>query len=193
MPLLRRSMLLAAAAAPFGGSVALAERRIGALDAPEVVEWHSLTCPFCAQFVLTVWQEVERHLVRPGHLAVRFEDFPLDMLALEGAAVLRALEGEAYVAALKRVYKAQRIWIQMPRIQALTEIARVAGIPAIEARHRAEDPALLRAVIEERLRAEREEGVTGTPAFKIGTQVLVGVLPFEAFEAATEQAHGRPI
>lgn len=193
MPLLRRSLLLAAAAAPFGAPAALAERRTGALDAPEVVEWHSLTCPFCAQFVLTVWPEVERRLVRPGHLSVRFEDFPLDMLALEGAAVMRALEGEAYVAALKRVYEAQRVWIQMPRTQALTEIARVAGIPGVEARRRAEDPALLREIAAERLRAEQEEGVTGTPAFRIGGQILVGVLPYEMFEAATERAHGRPI
>ena len=192
MSLLRRSLLLAAPALPMGIQVARAERRIGALSAPEVVEWHSLTCPFCAQFVLTVWPEVERRLVRPGHLAIRFEDFPLDMLALEGAAVMRALEGEAYVAALKRVYGTQRVWIQMPRSQALTEIARVAGIPAVEARRRAEDPALLREIVAERLRAEQEEGVTGTPAFRIGGQILVGVLPYEMFEAVTEQAHGRP-
>jgi protein-disulfide isomerase len=193
MPILRRSLLLGAAAAPFGVSAALAARRTGVPDAPEVVEWHSLTCPFCAQFVMTVWPEVERRLVRPGFLAVRFEDFPLDMLALEGAAVLRALKGEAYVAGLKRVYEAQRFWIQMSRSQALTEIARLAGVSAIEARRRAEDAALLQEVAVERLRAQQEEGVNGTPAFKIGTQVLVGVLPFEAFEAATECAHGRPI
>ena len=74
MPIRRRCLLLAAAAAPLGVAPAAAARRTGALDAPEVVEWHSLTCPFCAQFVLTVWPEVERRLVRPGFLAVRFED-----------------------------------------------------------------------------------------------------------------------
>jgi protein-disulfide isomerase len=192
MPILRRSLLLGAASVPFGVSAASAARRIGALDAPEVLEWHSLTCSFCAQFVTTVWPDVERRLVRPGFLAVRFEDFPLDMLSLEGAAVLRALDGEAYVAGLKRVYEAQQSWIRLPRDQAIARIAGLAGVPAIEARRRAEDATLLREIAAERLRAEREEGVGGTPAFKIGARVFVGVLPFEAFEAATERAHGRP-
>lgn len=131
--------------------------------------------------------------MRPGLLAVRFEDFPLDLLALEGAAVLRALEGEAYVAALKRVYEAQRVWIQMPRTQALSEIARVAGISPSEARRRVEDLGLLREIATERLRAEQDEGVLGTPAFRIRTQILIGMVSYEAFEAATERAHGRPI
>ena len=43
MLLYRRFFLLAAAAAPLGTSVVLAERRTKAADAPEVVEWHSLT------------------------------------------------------------------------------------------------------------------------------------------------------
>lgn len=191
MLICRRSLLLGAGAS-LGTSTASAQRRIGAPQAPEVVEWHSLTCRYCAQFILTVWPKVEHRLVRPGLLAIKFEDFPLDKRALEAAAIMRALEGESYLAALKRVYAAQRSWLRMPRLQALDEIARLVGIPPVEARQRAEDPILLREITAERLRAEREEGVSGTPAFRIGKRIIIGVLPYEAFEAATEQIHGQP-
>jgi protein-disulfide isomerase len=184
--------MLGAASVPFGVSAASAARRIGALNAPEVLKRHSWTCSFCAQVMTTVWPEAERRLVRPGLLAVRFEDFPLDMPSLEGAAVLRASEGEAYVAGLTRVCEAQRSWIRLLRGQALARIPGLADVPAAEARRRAEDATLLQEIAAERLRAEREEGVGGAPAFKIGARVFVGVLPFEAFEAAAERAHGRP-
>lgn len=81
-----------------------------------------------------------------------------------------------YVAALKRVYEVQRAWIKKTRRQMLSAIARVAGIPLVEAPQRAEDPDLLRELAEERQRMETGGGILRTTAFRIGSQVLMEVL-----------------
>ena len=63
-----------------------------------------------------------------------------------------------YVAALKRVYEVQRAWIKKTRRQMLSAIARVAGIPLVEAQQQAEDPDLLHELTAERQRMETGGG-----------------------------------
>ena len=65
-------------------------------------------------------------------------------------------------------------------------------ISAIEALRRAEDPALLREIAAGHLRTEQEEGGTRTLAFRIGYQILMGLLPDTGLKAATEHIYDRP-
>ncbi len=193
MPTARRTLIAGLAAAPLLPLAAhaqdadprLGERSIGKPDAPvTVIEYFSLTCGHCAAFHRDTWPRVKAELVDTGRMRMVWRDFPLDQLALAAAAVARALPAERYEPFIGTLLSTQNRWAFNsngdPR-EELFRMAAFAGMNRATFDATLADQALLRAILEARLRGQQQHGVSSTPTFVFGSNVVPGNMPFDNF------------
>ncbi|TCZ53133.1 thioredoxin domain-containing protein [Roseicella aquatilis] len=200
MRLPRRSLLAAAAlAAPFASSAQgtdprLSERAVGNPKAPvTVMEFYSLTCSHCAAFSRDTFPEVKQRLIDPGIVRMVFRDFPLDQIALAAAAVARSLPAERYEAFTKTLLASQDRWAftRGDPIVELGKMAALAGMPKAQFEQAVNDEALKRAILADRMAAEREFNIQATPSFSFqgGGKVVnqSGNMSFDRFQQLVQQ------
>lgn len=170
--------------------------RMGNPDAPvKVVEFISLTCPHCAAFATDGMQQLIQRYVRTGRVSLELRNFVLNGVDLAAATLSRCTTPQNYFALNHAILAAQPQWSariqalppdqyrqmsELPRPQALAQIASVSGLDAIAARHGvsaqraascfADDARLSQlATIGQ---AAAQLGVTGTPSFLINGQLV---------------------
>ncbi|MDO9710066.1 thioredoxin domain-containing protein [Paracraurococcus lichenis] len=198
MRLPRRTLLAAsalAAASPAaiapalaqGADPRLAERGIGNPDAPvKVIEFFSLTCSHCAAFHRETYPRVKKELVDTGAIRLIWRDFPLDQVALAAAAVARTLPPERYEGFVSALFSSQDRWAftRGDPLAELAKMAALAGMPKAQFDQVQADEALKRAILAERMTAEKEFSVQATPSFSFQGKRTVnqsGNMPFERF------------
>jgi protein-disulfide isomerase len=159
------------------------ERSIGSPDAPvTVIEFHSLTCGNCARFHNDIFPRIKAEFVDTGLVRFVLRDFPLDRVALEAAVMIHCAGPERFEPLVSMVYAQKEAWAHSPDPRAaLRRYAGLAGLGASALEACWSDPAFARAVVQMRLDAEREHGVSATPSFLIGGRLHRGVLTFEQF------------
>ncbi|MBL6455374.1 thioredoxin domain-containing protein [Belnapia sp. T6] len=200
MPLVRRTVLalpalLATPALAQGTDPRLGERGIGKPDAPvTVTEFFSLTCSHCAAFHRDIFPKVKAELVDKGAIRMVWRDFPLDQLALAAACVARNLPPERYEGFIGALLSNQDRWAFTrgdPR-EELAKMAALAGMSRAKYDEAIGDEALKRAILAERLTAEKQYNVSATPSFSFkgrGAPVnQSGNMAFERFQQLVEEA-----
>lgn len=173
------------------------ERVIGRADAPvTVVEFHSMTCGNCARFHNDIFPRIKTEFIHPGLVRFILRDFPLDRVALEAAAMVHCAGPERFEPLISLVYQQKEAWAHAPHPRDhLRRFGQLAGVSGAQLDACWADPAFLRAILEMRLTAERDHGVSATPSFLIAGRVHRGVLTFEQFTALVRPllpAGGRP-
>lgn len=176
----------------------LGERTTGQADAPvRVLEFFSLTCGHCATFHRETWPQVKRELVDTGAIQMVWWDFPLDQLALTGAAVARSLPPERYEGFVGALLASQERWAftRGDQMGEMARIAALAGMSRAKFDEVAADEGLKRAILERRLVAERDYSVSATPSFSFqgrngqgGRPSQSGAIPFDRFKQLVEEA-----
>lgn len=171
-------------------------RAKGDVDAAVVLtEWADYRCPYCS-----VWAEDTLPLLQPlvdeGVLRIEFRD-----LAIFGDDSVNAAAGARAAGEQGLFWEFQHeLFVATPNQghppvgdDLVDEIARQVGVPDMD-RFTADylDPATREAVLADSAEA-RELGISSTPTFLVGTEVIAGAQPLEVFEAViSEQAarHG---
>jgi protein-disulfide isomerase len=194
-----------------GDDPRLGERTTGQAGAPvRVLEFFSLTCGHCATFHRETWPQVKRELVDTGAIQMVWWDFPLDQLALAGAAVARSLPPERYEGFIGALLNSQERWAftRGDQMGEMARIAAVAGMSRPKFDEVVADDRLKRAILERRLVAERDYAVSATPSFSFqgmgqGTGQSTsqstgqgtgaprshsGAIPFDRFKQLVEEA-----
>lgn len=163
---------------------------IGDPDAPVLmIEWADFQCPFCGAFARDTKPELVERYVEDGILRIEWRDLPMlgpesQTAALAGRA---AAEQDAFWAFHDAVYADERAVnsgeLERDRLLAL---AGDLGLDVDRFDAAMDDPTAAEAV-----RADREWaqslGITGTPAFLINGQLLIGGQPTETFAQTIEQ------
>jgi protein-disulfide isomerase len=189
--------LLAGAAPGFAQTAdpRLGERGTGRPDAPvKVTEFFSLTCSHCAAFHKETFPRVKRDLVETGAIRMIWRDFPLDQLALTAACVARSLPPERYEGFIGALLTGQDRWAftRGDPLEELAKMAALAGMPRATFDDVKADEGLKRAVLEQRMAAERDYNITATPSFsfqgKGAPRNQSGAIPFERFQQLVEEA-----
>lgn len=157
---------------------------LGEEGAPVTIfEYASLTCGHCAQFHLATLPALKTGYIEPGKVKLVFREFPLDGLALRASMLARCAGEKRYFPMLSMLYSQLPQWAgaEDPMV-ALARLAKYAGISQEEFDACMADEDLLAAILERRLKAEREFGIESTPTFIIDGKKYVGALPFEQFQ-----------
>lgn len=177
----------AALAQPAEADPRLAERATGKPDAPvTVIEFFSLTCGHCAAFHKDTWPRVKSQLVDTGRVRMIWRDFPLDQPGLVAAMVARALPPDRYEGFISTLFATQDRWAfgrnAEPRVE-LARLAALAGMSREQFDAAANDQALARGILEQRVKAQQDFNVSSTPTFVFGSRVVPGNMPFDRFAA----------
>ncbi|MBX3275119.1 MAG: thioredoxin domain-containing protein [Sandaracinaceae bacterium] len=159
----------------------------GAAGAPLTIQVISdFQCPFCARAVATVDQIEQRYR---GRVRIVFRHYPLSFH--ERAFPAAEASVEVYEHAGERAFWAyhDRLFQNQRALDDEGLVAHAAAIPGV-------DPSRVRAALRERRHRARVQAdvdavaaagmSVGTPSFLIGTRLLQGAQPFEAFQSAID-------
>lgn len=164
---------------------------LGEVDAPVVmIAYSEFQCPFCGRFARTTEPTLIKKYVDKGTLRIEWRDFPY--LGDESTTAAKAGRAAARQDRFWEFHDALYADQQPPNSGRLTEdflvgVARKVGLDAAAFRKTMNSSGVAEQV--QRDFAEGQSvGVTGTPAFLVNGQPIMGAQPTEVFEQAIEQA-----
>jgi protein-disulfide isomerase len=193
-PLILACLLLAYAVA---GSVPAAAQAVspvmqdlplGKDDAPvTVIEYASLTCPHCADFMNNTFPQIKSAYIDTGKVKWIYRDFPLDQVALRAAMLARCAGPDRYYAFIETLFRQQKVWVaQKDPLQGIAAVGRLGGISAEQFGACMKNKPVEDAALQNELDAEKQFGVDSTPSFIINGQKHAGELSLADFSALVD-------
>ena len=166
-------------------------RAVGDVDAPVVmIEWGDFLCGYCARFARETEPELIRRYVDTGVLRIEWRDLPLQgdeawISALGGRA---AAEQDAFWAFHEHLY-ADALADRSVRFtrDGLLEVADGLGLDVAAFEATLDEPDVAEHVAAEARQAQ-QLGISGTPAFLINDQPVMGAQPLQVFAEIIESA-----
>lgn len=162
----------------------LGDMALGSPSAPDIIiEYASLTCPFCYKFHLTTYPRIKKELIDTGKVRFIVREFPIGRVAGTAAIITRCAPEKDYFVLYDKFLVQRNKWVsQEVRPDAIYKIAAQTGMT-----RQAFDACLANTEIEEGLRMVkqrgREFGVSGTPTFFVNGKKARGVLTFDQIKA----------
>jgi protein-disulfide isomerase len=164
---------------------ALPDLALGDDKAPvTIVEYASMTCPHCAHFQETTFQELKKRYIDTGKVRYILRDFPLDSLA--GAVFVFAHcaakdDKEKYYSMIDTLFRQQRQWAVEKPLPPLMAIAKQAGFTEESFNACLTNQKAWDAMESVRQRAVKEFKVQSTPTFFINGTMVPGAVSIEEF------------
>lgn len=150
-----------------------------ALGAPEgakvtVVEYASVTCSGCAAWNEQVWPQFKAKYVDTGKVRYVFREFPTPPqdVAVAGFLVARCAGEDKYFHVIDQIMRSlPEMHAGTPPRDILLRAAREAGLSEAQFQTCVANPEAV-AAMEQRIKAARDAGVTGTPTFMVNGQTV---------------------
>ncbi len=149
-----------------------------------VIEYASLTCPYCAQFHQNALPIIKKDFIETGKIRYVFRDFPLDQLALSGAMIAQCAGRDRYFAFIDALFSQQSNWARDAKpFAALSRIARLGGLSQAKFDKCIKDKDIADAILKKRLDGDKIFGINSTPTIIINGKRFSGGLSIEQFKA----------
>ena len=162
----------------------LGEMALGDEKAPvTIIEYASMTCPHCAQFHATTFQEIKKRYVDTGKVRFIFREFPLDQLALAAFLLARCAGPDKYFPMIDTLFQMQKEWVIQKPLGPLLAIAKQAGMSEEAFNECLQNKKLIDG-IEEVRQTGMKLNVQSTPSFFVNGKPLRGAGTIEEFEKA---------
>lgn len=163
-------------------AAALQERSVGSPDAPvTVIEYFSLTCPFCADFHNDVYGDLKQKYVDTGKVRFVYKEFPRDGVDLRASMMARCADPRRYAGLIQVLFKNQHNWTRSnDPVGELASIGRLAGIDDATFQSCIANEELANGLLADRQNAS-SLGVQSTPTFMIDEQLYPGSRSIEEF------------
>ncbi|HLN75651.1 MAG TPA: thioredoxin domain-containing protein [Nocardioidaceae bacterium] len=164
---------------------------VGDVDAPVVlVEYSDFQCPFCGKFARDTEPELVKRFVDNGTLRIEWRDFPY--LGSESLAAAHAGRAAAAQGKFWQFHEAMYADQQPPNSGKLDQdylvsVADRIGLDVDRFRRDLYSGYVSEAVSKD-FREGQSIGVTGTPAFLVNGQPIMGAQPTDVFVQSIEQA-----
>lgn len=191
--ILMTALLPFAAAALPPTEAMLAERALGDPQAKvTIVEYSSLTCPHCAEFHQNVLPQIKAEYIDTGMVRWVFRDFPLDGRAMGAAMIARCVPAERYFGFIDMLFRDQQAWARST--DPLTDLkvrAQLAGLAPADVDACLADKALLQGIQARAQEAQKQDGIDGTPSFRMNGQKIAPNHSFDEFKSVITPALGK--
>ena len=146
-----------------------------------VIEYASASCPHCANFYKTTFQELKKQYIDTGKIRFVFREFPHNDAALAAFMIARCAPKDKYFPLVDTFFRTQDSWLQNPE-EGLFKIAQLAGFTKASFDECLKNEKVANGIIAVRDKAENEFGVTGIPTFFINGKVLNGEASIAGFK-----------
>ena len=167
----------------------LGDKALGPADAPvTVVEYASMSCPHCAHFDATTFDQFKQKYIDSGQVRYIFREFPLNAPAYAAAMVARCAPADRFFDVIHAYFRSQEQWLRSdPAVlrAGLLEVAKPFGFT-----EQTFDACLSNQALFEQLNAVKERGaafgVQATPTFFINGQKFEGALTLAELDEAIQ-------
>lgn len=168
----------------------LPEAALGDANAPvKIVEYMSMTCPHCARFHNSVFEEIKQKYVDSGKARFILREFPLDNRAAAAIMLARCAPKEQYFPMVSALFKSQMTWATAEDGRAaLLQMAKLAGFSEQSFEACLTNQKLLDDVNATREKASKDFGVDSTPTFFINGKRYAGEMSVAEMSALIDAA-----
>ena len=163
---------------------------LGDPNAPvTVIEYSSLTCPYCADFHKETLPQIKKEFIDTGRVKWIYRDFQLDARAQMAAMVAHCAAEERFYPFLDVLFQQQQVWARAaePR-NVLVQIAKFGGISEPQLNTCWQDTALYDRIMQSYNRGITEYQIQSTPSFIVNGEKITGAKSFETFAKAIADA-----
>ena len=166
---------------------------IGSPDAKVTVKvFSSLTCPHCANFHITIFNNLKKEYIDKGLVRFEHHAFPLDLAALNAEVVVRCQNNnEKKFKLLGEIYKKQKLWAVGSDIDKINDLLKKVGsdfdlteesMNACLKNNGAQDE-----ILSERIEAQKKYKIETTPTIIINEKKYSGKVKYENFKKIIEK------
>lgn len=167
----------------------LGEKTLGDPDAPvTVIEYASLTCPYCRAFHAEVFPRFKRDYIDTGKVHFIYREFPIGRTAGTAAVAARCVPDKHYFDANWKFLANQRQWVSEDvRPGAIHKIVQEFGLDRASFDRCLENQTIIDGLkwVKER---GRKLGVIGTPTVFVGTEQRRGGISYEVLAELVDAA-----
>jgi len=163
----------------------LGEKVLGPSDAKvTVIEYASMSCPHCAHFDETTFDQFKLKYIDSGKVRYIFREFPLNAPAFAGAMIARCAPADKFFDVVHTYFRSQAKWLAEGDLKAnMLEIAKPFGFTQQTFDACISNQALFKAISDVRDRGSKF-GVEATPTFFINGTKLEGALSLDDLDKA---------
>ena len=166
---------------------------IGNSDAKVTVKvFSSLTCPHCADFHISIYENLKKDFIDKGLVKFEHHAFPLDLAALNAEIIVRChVNNDEKFKLLKKIYEKQKDWAIGSDINKINN-----SIKKIGAELNLEDKKMSKClndekvqddILNQRIDAQRKYKIESTPTIIINEKKYTGKSNYEQFKKAIEK------
>lgn len=168
---------------------ALPDRALGDPNASvKIVEYMSMTCPHCAHFHNTVFDEIKKKYIDTGKVYFIIREFPFDPRAAAAFMLARCAPEQQYFPFVSMLFKQQQSWATAQDARAaLLQMSKMAGFSQESFEACLTNQKLLDDVNATMQRGATEFGVNSTPTFIINGKKYSGDMSVETMSALIDK------
>ena len=166
---------------------------IGNSDAKVTVKvFSSLTCPHCADFHISIYENLKKDFIDRGLVKFEHHAFPLDLAALNAEIIVRCqVNNDEKFKLLKKIYEKQKDWAIGSDINKINN-----SIKKIGAELNLEDKKMSKClndekvqdeILNQRIDAQKKYKIESTPTIVINEKKYTGKSNYEQFKKAIEK------
>ena len=166
---------------------------IGNSDAKVTVKvFSSLTCPHCADFHISIYENLKKDFIDKGLVKFEHHAFPLDLAALNAEIIVRChVNNDEKFKLLKKIYEKQKDWAIGSDINKINN-----AIKKIGAELNLEDKKMSKClnddkaqddILNQRIDAQKKYKIESTPTIVINEKKYTGKSNYEQFKKAIEK------
>jgi protein-disulfide isomerase len=165
----------------------LGDKVLGPVDAKvSVVEYASMSCPHCANFDTTTFDDFEIKYIDSGKVRYVFREFPLNAPALAIAMLARCAPADQFFDIVHTYFRTQEKWLTATNVKAaILDVGGQFGFT-----EQSFDACVKNQALFEAINAVQERGsgfgVKATPTFFINGKKYEGALSLEELDKAIE-------
>lgn len=169
----------------------LAEMSIGREDAPVViVQYASLTCPYCKQFHNEVFPALKRDYIDTGKVRYILRDFPIGRTSGQASIALRCAPAHKHLELYGKFLNQQAAWVsQDVRLDPIYAVAAQVGITRTQFDACRTDVALVESIKAMKDRG-RKLGIIGTPNFFVQDKLIKKAVDMAELKSLIESQSG---
>ncbi|MBN7807072.1 DsbA family protein [Agrobacterium rosae] len=166
----------------------LPDRGLGDVNAPvKIVEYMSMTCPHCAHFHNTTFDEIKKKYIDTGKVYFVIREFPFDPRAAAAFMLARCAPEQQYYPFVSMLFKQQQSWATAQDARAaLLQMSKMAGFSQETFEACLTNQKLLDDVNATMQRGATEFGVNSTPTFIINGKRYAGDMSVENMSALVD-------
>ncbi|KQQ58955.1 disulfide bond formation protein DsbA [Rhizobium sp. Leaf311] len=166
----------------------LPDRALGDANAPvKIVEYMSMTCPHCAHFHNTTFEEIKKKYIDTGKVYFVIREFPFDPRAAAAFMLARCAPEQQYYPFVSMLFKQQQTWATAQDARAaLLQMSKLAGFSQETFEACLTNQKLLDDVNATMQRGATEFGVNSTPTFIINGKRYAGDMSVEKMSALVD-------